>query len=508
MNPNKIFNVEQIRRLDAFTIANEPISSIELMERASIAFVKWFTAHFDSENPVCIFAGLGNNGGDGLAIARLLANENYPVEVNVIWYSETTTDDFRVNYERLPQRVIRKEIRSIDEINSIQPDTSDKNTIIIDALLGSGLSRKPEGLLEEVIQYINQSSLRIVSVDIASGLYADKTTHHSVVVNPYYTIAFQIPKLAFLIPENSNRVGDWKLVEIGLSPQFVAEEKTNKYLIDKELVHSIYKKRNKFSHKGNFGRALLVAGSYGKMGAAVLAANGCLRGGIGLLTIQVARCGVEILQTSVPEAMLISGKSKKSIEPLEWKSLHPDAIGIGPGIGKSPKALACLGNILQEIKNPIIIDADAINLLAENSELLDIIPPNSILTPHVKEFERLVGKVNDDFARIEELQKMAVNRKLHLILKGAHTAIATPDGDIYFNTTGNPGMATGGSGDVLTGILTSLLAQGYLPLDACILGVYLHGLAGDLAAKEVSEESLIASDIIHYLGKAFLTISK
>ncbi len=508
MNPIKIFNVEQIRRLDAFTIANEPIASIDLMERASRSFVKWFTAHFDLEHPVCIFAGLGNNGGDGLAIARLLANDNYPIEVNIIWYAETTTEDFKVNYELLPQRVVRKEIHSIEEINSIQPNTADKNTIIIDALLGSGLSRKPEGLLEEVIQYINQSNLRIVSVDIASGLYADRTTEHSIVVNPDFTVAFQIPKLAFLLPENSSRVGDWKLVDIGLSPQFIAEEKTNKYLIDGHLIQSIYKKRNKFSHKGNFGRALLVAGSYGKMGAAVLAANACLRSGIGLLTIQVPKCGVEILQTSVHEGMVISGKSKKSIEPLEWESLQPDAIGIGPGIGKSPKALACLGNILQEIKKPVVIDADAINLLAKNPELLDIIPPNSILTPHVKEFERLVGKANNDFVRIDQIQKIAIDRKLYIILKGAHTAIATPEGDIYFNTTGNPGMATGGSGDVLTGILTSLLAQSYLPLDACILGVYLHGFAGDLAVKELSEESLIASDIIKYLGKAFLSISK
>jgi NAD(P)H-hydrate epimerase len=508
MNPSKIFNVEQIRRLDAFTIINEPIGSIDLMERACHSFVKWFTNHFDSENPVRIFAGLGNNGGDGLAIARLLANEDYPVEVNVIWYAENTTADFKVNYERLPQGVVRKDIRSIDEINSIQLNTTDKNTIIVDALLGSGLSRKPEGLLEKIIQYINQSSSRIVSVDIASGLYADRTTDHTVVVNPNFTVAFQIPKLAFLLPENSKRVGEWKVVDIGLSSQFIEEEKTNKYLIDRNLIKSIYKKRNKFSHKGNFGRALLVAGSYGKMGTAVLAANGCLRAGVGLLTIQVPKCGVEILQTSVPEAMVISGKSKKAIEPLEWESLQPDAIGIGPGIGKNAKALACLGNILQETETPMVIDADAINLLAENSELLNIIPPNSILTPHVKEFERLAGKAKNDFARIDRLQTFAVDQNLYIVLKGAHTAIATPHGDIYFNTTGNPGMATGGSGDVLTGILTSLLAQGYLPLDACILGVYLHGLAGDLAAKDLSEESLIASDIVQYLGKAFLSIVK
>lgn len=507
MNPMKIFKVEQIRRLDAYTIANEPILSIDLMERASLAFVKWFKAQYDSENPIRILVGLGNNGGDGLAIARLLANEHYSVEVYIIWYSDTTSDDFKVNYERLPQAVIKKDIRSIDEILSDKKVKNNPNTILVEALLGSGLTREPEGLLADVIQYMNQSGLRIVSVDIASGLYADKVTDHSTVVNPDYTFAFQVPKLAFLLPENFARVGEWKIVDIGLSSRFILEEKTNQYYIDANLIKRIYKRRNKFSHKGSFGRALLVAGSYGKMGAAVLAANGCLRAGIGLLTMQVPKCGVDVLQTSVPEVMVVSGKSKKTIEPLEWNSLQPDTIGIGPGIGKTPKALACLRNILQNTKTPMVVDADAINLLSENEELLNIVPPNSILTPHLKEFERLTGKSENDFMRLNLLQKMAIDRKLYIVLKGAHTAIATPNGDIFFNSTGNPGMATGGSGDVLTGILTSLLGQGYLSLDACLLGVYLHGLAGDLAAKDISEESLLPSDLISYLGKSFLTIS-
>ena len=507
MSAIKIFNVEQIRRLDAYTIANEPILSIDLMERASLAFVKWFTSHFDSENSIRILVGLGNNGGDGLAIARLLANEHYSVEVYVIWYSDTASDDFKVNYERLPQAVIKKDIRFIEEVLSEEKNKNNQNTILVDALLGSGLTREPEGLLADAIQYMNQSGLRIVSVDIASGLYADKVTNHNTVVNPDYTIAFQIPKLAFLLPENFTRVGEWKTVDIGLSSQFILEEKTNQYFVDANLIKSIYKKRNKFSHKGSFGRALLVVGSYGKMGAAVLAANGCLRAGIGLLTVQVPKCGVDILQTSVPEAMVVSGKAKKTIESLGWDSIEPDTIGIGPGIGKTPKALACLKNILQNTKTPMVIDADAINLLSENEELLNIVPPNSILTPHIKEFERLAGKAEDDFIRLNLLQRMAVDRKLYIVLKGAHTAIATPTGEVFFNSTGNPGMATGGSGDALTGILTSLLAQGYLPLDACLLGVYLHGLAGDLAAKDLSEESLLPSDLISYLGKSFLTIS-
>ena len=508
----KIFTTQQIRSLDAYTIANEPITSIDLMERASVAFVKWFTSHFDSEHSVRIFVGLGNNGGDGLAIARLLAEEKYKVEVYVIWYNDSTTKDFEVNYGRLPQSVIKKDIRSINEIrpndipNPEELELSPNETILIDALLGSGLSRIPEGLLAEVIEYINQSNNKIISVDIASGLFADKPTEHSIVVNPDYTIFFQIPKLAFLLPENFKYTGEWHLVDIGLSDKFILEEKTNKYFVRREFVKSIYKKREKFSHKGTYGRVLLVAGSFGKMGAAVLAANGCLRSGVGLLTLQVPSCGVEILQTSVPEAMVMTGKSKKTIEPVDWKTILPDAIGIGPGIGKDKKTLKTFTRILQTYKNPMVIDADAINLLSENPKLLDLVPANSILTPHFKEFERLVGKVENDFHRIEKLISFSKKQNVFTILKGMHTAIATPEGDVYFNSTGNPGMATGGSGDVLTGIITSLLAQGYSSVESSILGVYLHGLAGDLAAKEIGEESLIASDIVSYLGKAFLSL--
>jgi NAD(P)H-hydrate epimerase len=370
------------------------------------------------------------------------------------------------------------------------------------------LSRKPEGFLKEVIEYLNCTGLRIISVDIASGLYADIHTEHTTVVNANYTVAFQIPKLAFLLPENFYRVGEWNLVDIGLSPHFISEETTNKFYINENFVKSIYKKREKFSHKGTFGRALLIAGSFGKMGAAVLAANGCLRTGVGLLTVQVPKCGIEILQTSLPEPMVICGKSKKNIDFIEWKSLQSDAIGIGPGIGKSSKTLKYFQNILQEYKNPMVIDADAINILSENSELLNILPANSILTPHVIEFERLVGKAKNDFDRTEQLVSFAKDRKVFIILKGNHTAIATPQGELYFNSTGNPGMATGGSGDVLTGILTSLLAQKYSPLEVSILGVYIHGLAGDLAVKELGQESLIASDLVSYLGKAFLSFFK
>ncbi|HMV44494.1 MAG TPA: NAD(P)H-hydrate dehydratase, partial [Leptospiraceae bacterium] len=288
---------------------------------------------------------------------------------------------------------------------------------------------------------------------------------------------------------------------------FIEEEKTDSYFLNKNFLKSIYKRRDPFAHKGNYGKALLVSGSYGKMGAAILAARGCLRSGVGLLTVQVPKKGVEILQISVPEAMVVSGKRKKTISEIDWKEFDIDAIAIGPGIGKEDQTLKTLTSLLTEVKKPMVLDADALNLISENPKLLDLIQPNTILTPHFKEFERLVGKSENDFHRISLLRNFAKDKKIFIVLKGKHTAIATPEGDVYFNGTGNPGMATGGSGDVLTGVILSLLAQGYEPLHASLFGVYLHGLAGDIAAKKFGEESLLPSDLINYLGNAFLQIN-
>jgi ADP-dependent NAD(P)H-hydrate dehydratase / NAD(P)H-hydrate epimerase len=493
----KILQVPQIQALDAYTIENEPISSINLMERASQAFTNTFINRFSKAHSIYIFCGLGNNGGDGLAIARLLLAQGYQPKVYVVYYAEKTTADFAENFEKLRQLTDIQAIRELNDFPEIL-----ENSIIIDALFGSGLSRSLTGLCAEIVQKINQTQAIRVAVDIASGLFADKTSIGEAIIRADYTIAFQLPKLAFLLPQNAQYVGEWQTVAIGLSEKFINESNTNHYYLDNQLVKSILKPRAKFSHKGTFGHSLLIAGSYGKMGAAVLAAQACLRAGTGLLTTHIPRCGYEIMQTAVPEAMISIEKS------WNWLQYLPDiqpftAIGVGCGLDKYPATIHLLEKLLKTATQPLVLDADALNIMGENRQLLKFLPKNSILTPHPKEFARLSHSVEDNFERLEILRNFAQVYQVYVVLKGAHSALATPEGNIYFNSTGNPGMASGGSGDVLTGIITALLSQGYKPLEASMLGIYLHGLAGDLALKDESPESLIASDLVKNLGKAF-----
>jgi hydroxyethylthiazole kinase-like uncharacterized protein yjeF len=510
----KILAPAQIRALDAYTIQHEPIASVDLMERAALAFTSWFAERFETSRPVKVFCGLGNNGGDGLAIARLLVGKRYQVSVHVVDYSDKKSEDFMANYERLSKLVIIQHIKNVDHFPLV-----DDHEIFIDAILGSGLSRPTEGLVQEVIERINEQSVSsqyrvkqsatVVSVDIASGLYADEATPTgSTIIQPHFTVAFQVPKLAFLLPQNASFVREWSCVEIGLNKAFIAKTSTPYYYLDQALAESLIKPRSKYAHKGTFGHALLVAGSYGKIGAAVLAAKACLRSGVGLLTVRIPQCGYEIIQTAVPEAMALVDDSYECftfVPPLQPYT----AVGIGPGLGKSEDTLKALSDVLLALEQPLssddqhpslVLDADALNLLAENRELLKRLPPNAILTPHPKEFERLAGKAENDFDRLELLKDFAQTHQVYVVLKGANTAIATPEGLVYFNSTGNPGMATGGTGDVLTGIITALLAQSYSPLEAALIGVYQHGLSGDRAAAQRGQSALIASDLIESLG--------
>ncbi|MCU0445165.1 MAG: NAD(P)H-hydrate dehydratase [Microscillaceae bacterium] len=499
----KILQVNQIQALDAYTIENEPISSIDLMERASQAFVQAFVGLFSPDCPIYVFCGLGNNGGDGLAVSRLLLDLGYSVKTWVVRYTNRSSPDFAINYQRLAKLIHIQDLEDIADFPIIP-----SNAYIIDALFGSGLSRPLGGLSAEVVQEINVASATRVALDIASGLYADTTSVGEAIVRADYTISFQLPKLAFLLPQNAPYVGEWHICPIGLSSQYIHNCPTTWYYLDNQWIKSILKPRTKFSHKGTYGHSLLLAGSYGKMGAAVLAARACLRAGTGLLTTHIPRCGYEIMQTAVPEAMI-------SIEgSWNWLQHLPDiqpyaAIGVGCGLDKYPATTQLLEKLLKTATQPLVIDADALNIIAENPRLLNLLPPNSLLTPHPKEFARLTQEVvEDNFERLEVLRNFAQVYQVYIILKGAHSALATPQGEVYFNSTGNPGMASGGSGDVLTGIITALLAQGYSVLHAGILGMYLHGLAGDLALATESQQSLMASDIIENLGKAFKYIMR
>lgn len=491
----KVLNSVQIKELDSYTILHDPIASIDLMERACHAFVKWFVARFVNSRKIGIICGTGNNGGDGLGIARILSDWGYTVSVWIVRGPVKETEDFKINLDRLDEK-----LKVLEFSDSANLGIFSSCEILIDAIFGSGLSRPPEGIYERAIQACNATDAIRIAVDIPSGLFADKHSSGAVVKTDH-TVSFQLPKLAFFFPENHIYVGEWHLVDIGLSKIFIQNAGTAHYYLTKKSVKKILRHRSTFSHKGDYGKALLIAGSYGKMGACVLAARASLRAGLGLLTVHVPKVGYSILQSTVPEAMVsIDGHNEifsgiPSVEAF-------DIIGMGPGIGQVEETVTAVRKVLQSGK-PMVLDADALNILSSHREFLNIIPAGSILTPHPGEFERLAGSCKDDFERLEKQVMLSKEIKSVIILKGAYTSITFPEGDAYFNSTGNPGMSTGGSGDVLTGILTGLLAQKYTPKETAALGVYLHGLSGDLAAREKGMNSLIASDLIDFLPEAF-----
>lgn len=505
----KILTASQTRQADAATIQREPIASIDLMERASRQFTQRFVQQFPEHNcPIYIFCGLGNNGGDGLAIARMLLAQQYDVSIFIIG-SKTGSDDFETNLKRLAEHPSVHRITDESQLPEL-PNLS----IVIDAMFGSGLNRALEGLYAKTVKVINKNGCTVVAVDIPSGLYADSSVNEDdSVTRADFTYTFQLPKLAFLLPQNEIYVGSWAAVDIKLDTKFLQEVDTQYHYLTHDWMKELCRERKGHSHKGDYGKTLLISGSYGKMGAAVLCSRACARSGVGLLTVHVPRCGYEIMQISIPEAMTTIDQHEKHFSSLPQEGAtsleNYDVIGIGPGLGTEEETAQGLEAILKTANDRgmrMVLDADALNICGKNRELLELIPENSILTPHPKEFERLTEKARDDFHRLDVLREFCQKYHVYTTLKGSHTAIGTPEGSVYFNSSGNPGMATGGSGDVLTGILTALIAQKYDSLSAALLGVYLHGLAGDLAAEKLSQESLIASDIISHLSAAFVSL--
>ena len=499
----KIFTSIQTKQIDQYTIDNEPITSIDLMERASLVFVDWFVKYFpDTDRLVHLLCGTGNNGGDGLAVGRLLYRRFYNVKITCCKISEETSGDFQINLKRLPDF----NAIPVSELykNSSFPEFKE-NTVIIDAIFGSGLNRIVDGYWADFFNHLNNSGNSIVSIDIPSGLFADQnTTGHS--IHADYTFSFEYPKLAFFFPQNLEIVGHWFYNTIGLHKTALGKIEAHNFYIDQKMAKSLLRKRKKFDHKGTFGHTLIVGGSYGKMGAVVLSVKAALRSGAGLVTCLVPKCGYEIMQISCPEAMVLMDENQHYISDIPDIGKYR-AVGMGIGLDTTPATLGALKKLLATTTLPLVLDADALNLVAHNKTLLRQIPENSILTPHPKEFERLFGKGDNNFDTNELQRKMAQQYRIFIVLKGANTCIATPDGYCYFNSTGSPALATGGSGDVLTGMITGLLAQGYTPKNAAILGVYLHGKTGELAAKEQqSEESVIAGDLVNCIGKAISSI--
>ncbi len=503
LSPLKIFSSKQIREADRFTIQNEPSASIDLMERAAAKCVEWIKQKFNKENSFSVFCGHGNNGGDGLAIARMLLVSGFEVKVFIAGEGKYS-EECIINKKRLEE----KNSSVIHILLSADDFDLQKNDIIIDALFGTGLSRPVTGFMAGCINTINQNGNKIISIDIPSGLFADiSSDHSSAIVKAQHTLTFQFPKYAFFFAQNAEYVGDWEIIDIGLSKKFIDAEPSGKYLITKDLIKNIFRPRRKFSHKGTFGHALLIAGSYGKIGAAVLSARACLRSGAGLLTVHLPQCGYEIMQVSNPETMVTVDANEKMIGDMIGTE-NFSSVGIGPGIGTEQITQKMLYGLLTKSSQSLVIDADALNILGQEKKWLDQIPANSILTPHPKEFERIAGRSNDDFERHELQVAFSKKFKVYVILKGAHTCITTPSGESYFNNTGNPGMAKGGSGDVLTGIITGILAQKYSPLETGLLSVYIHGLAGDLAKNVLGETAMRAGDICDFLPAAFQQINK
>ncbi|MCX7744989.1 MAG: NAD(P)H-hydrate dehydratase [Flavobacteriales bacterium] len=499
----KLFTTEQIRTWDQYTIQHEPILSIDLMERAAKALCKEIMQRFPHLHQFAIFCGPGNNGGDGMAIARMLLEQNKKIEVWIVNSKDTFSVDAKTNLDRLPNEII------IHHYSSEQSIQLNEHTCIVDAIFGSGIHKEPEGIYADCIQQLNKLPNFKIAIDVPSGLSGEDNRHiksHSAVTQAHHTIAIQQPRISFFMAENEKFVGQWSVVNIGLHPEYYAQTTSSYFFIDKDLIHGILHTRSRFSHKGTFGHALLAAGSLGKTGAAVLSARACLRSGVGLLTVYIPRHSNPILQTAVPEAMTLLSAEDEHLDGRIRDVEKYAAIGIGPGIGQHADTTSVVKQLIHEYHSPIVFDADALNILAEHKTWLEFLPQGSILTPHPGEFDRLFGKHTHGYDRLLTQLAMSKRYGIYIVLKGAYSSVSTPGGNVYFNSTGNPGMATGGSGDVLTGILTGLLAQHYTPLQACILGVYVHGLAGDISLQHQSPESLIASDIINHLGLAFQQI--
>lgn len=502
----KIFRSDQIKEIDSFTIANEPVSSVDLMERAAHKLYEWIERHFDRSKRIIIFAGPGNNGGDGLALARLLSEGRYKPEIFYVHYTDKVSDDWKINRKRLEKtgRVPFNHLNKTEKFPGILTDD-----IIIDAIFGTGLTRPAGGFAAEIISQINQTGCTIISIDIPSGLFGEDNSNNipGNIIKADHTLSFQFPKLSFLFADNYAYVGEWHILPIGLDTTAIRQTNTPYYFTEIQDIAPILKRRAKFDHKGKFGHGLLVAGSKSKTGAAVLAARASLRSGIGLITCHLPHGSGSVVQTSLPEAMVQPDENQILISRIDDCNSYT-ALGVGPGIGTESETRNAIYELLKSCDRPMVLDADAINILGLERDWISLIRPGTILTPHPKEFERIAGPSPDGYQRLLLQISFSAKHNCIVILKGAYTSVTLPDGGVFFNSTGNPGMATAGSGDVLTGIVLSLLSQGYSGENAAIASVFIHGLAGDIAAEKSGYEFVIASDITDNIGNAFNRIKE
>jgi NAD(P)H-hydrate epimerase len=497
----KIFSGAQIKGWDDFSIREQGITSGILMEQAAAACCQWLVNNHFTTKPLRIFCGKGNNGGDGLAIARMLIKTGISVKVYILELGKTGSEDFQANLHRLHE--LSKEIHFIQSENFFPAVEQDE--LIVDALFGTGLNKPLDGLALKLVEYLNKCKSLKISIDIPSGLFCDKSTSGHTALQATHTLSFESIKLCFLLPENQEYVGTFHILDIGLSKTYEQQEHAVHEVVDASVIKAIIRPRNKFSNKGNFGHAALVAGSYGMMGACVLAARACMQMGVGKLTCHIPSCGYSIIQTTLPEAMCkVDGE--KFISKLDNPERY-SAVGIGPGIGVYDATPALMEGIFSSGNKNLVLDADALNILAGEKILLEKVPAGIVITPHPKEFDRMFGKPANDFERLELAITKAAALQIYIVLKGHHTAVVTPKGKVYFNDTGNAGMAKAGMGDVLTGMITGLLAQNYPLPEAAMLAVYLHGMAGDLAAAKYSQNAMLATDLVNCIPEAWKALT-
>lgn len=499
----KIFSAKQLHEADKVTTEKHEITKLDLMERAGTQIFNWLHSRMQgAQVPIHIFCGIGNNGGDGLVLGRMLHEHGYNVHVYVANFTDKRSKYFLANYNRIKEVTKNwpKLMTSEEDFPEINPED-----IIIDALFGIGLNRAPKGWVKKLIQYLNSKKSFKLSIDLPSGMYADKALEDAeAVIKASHTLTFQTPKLSFFLPETGKFVPYFEVLEIGLDPEYLNKTEALAQIIAKPEAQKFYKQREKYAHKGDFGHTLIVAGSYGKIGAAVLATKAAYRAGSGLVTAFVPECGYNILQSSVPEAMIVTDAEDDLITNIKV-DFEPTAIAIGMGMGTKAETAAALDTLFSTTKSPLVLDADALNCISANESLLKKIPELSVLTPHLGELKRLVGDWKNDFEKLEKTKKFAKKHNVIIVVKGANTIIAV-ENKLYINTTGNPGMATGGSGDVLSGMIAGLLSQGYDPLVASVFGVYLHGSAGNIATQDIGFEALTAGDLIENIGAAFLEL--
>ncbi|MCC1485396.1 NAD(P)H-hydrate dehydratase [Winogradskyella immobilis] len=501
----KVFSKAQIYEGDKLTSERQNISSTDLMERAGTQIFNWMHTRMQgAQVPIHVFCGIGNNGGDGLVLARHLITHGYNVITYVVNCGNSRSKDFLENYDRI--KSVTKEWPQLLKCESDFPEIH-KDDIIVDAIFGIGLNKPVDGWIKDMFHHFKASQAFTLAVDIPSGLYTDKAVEDANgVVRANYTLSFQSPKLVFFLPETAEYTIQWEVLDIGIDREYLMTTETEVELISKHEILPLYKPRAKFDHKGIFGHGLIVGGSYGKIGAVHLATKSVLSVGSGVATAYIPKCGYTALQASLPEAMVITDANEEHLTAIDFK-IKPTAIGVGVGLGTEVNTIKAFEAFLKINKAPLVIDADALNIISKKKTLLKLLPEHSILTPHVKELEGLIGKWSDDFEKLKKTKAFSSKYKIIIVIKGANT-ITVYGNKLYVNTTGNPGMATAGSGDVLTGIITGLICQGYSEIEASLFGVYLHGRSADLALEEYGYQSLLASNIIDYIAEAYIDLFK